>query len=50
MIILAKTQNSCSAETVQKIHRQVPYDQGFRFFLPDGHYSGESGPFPFARS
>jgi hypothetical protein len=41
VIILAKAQNSYSVETAQKILRQVPYDQGFHFFMPDGHYSGE---------
>jgi hypothetical protein len=42
VIILAKTQKSYSVETAQKILRQVPYNQGFHFFMPDGHYSGET--------
>jgi hypothetical protein len=42
VIILVKTQNSCSAEAAQKILNSVPYDQGFHFFMPDGHYSGET--------
>ena len=31
-----------SAETAQKILSPVPYAQGFHFFSPDGHYSGET--------
>ena len=31
-----------SAETAQKILSPVPYTQGFHFFMPDGHYSGET--------
>ncbi len=31
-----------SAETVQKILSPVPYEKGFHFFMPDGHYSGET--------
>jgi hypothetical protein len=42
VIILVNAQNSCSAEAAQKILRQVPYAQGFHFFMPDGHYSGET--------
>ena len=42
VIILVNAQNSCSAETAQKILRQVPYAQGFHFFMRDGHYSGET--------
>ena len=34
--------NSCSAETAQKILSPVPYDKGFHFFMPDGHYTGET--------
>jgi hypothetical protein len=29
-------------EAAQKILRQVPYAQGFHFFMPDGHYTGET--------
>ncbi len=31
-----------SAENAQKILTPVPYEQGFHFFMPDGHYSGET--------
>jgi hypothetical protein len=31
-----------NAEKAQKILSPVPYDQGFHFFMPDGHYSGET--------
>ena len=31
-----------SSETAQKILSPVPYEQGFHFFAPDGHYSGET--------
>ena len=30
-----------STEKAQKILSPVPYEQGFHFFAPDGHYSGE---------
>jgi hypothetical protein len=33
---------SCNAETAQKILSTVPYAQGFHFFMPDGHYTGET--------
>ena len=33
---------SLSVEKTQKILSQVPYEQGFHFFAPDGHYSGET--------
>jgi len=33
---------SCSAETAQKILSPVAYAQGFHFFMPDGHYTGET--------
>lgn len=33
---------SCNAETAQKILKPVPYAQGFHFFMPDGHYTGET--------
>jgi hypothetical protein len=33
---------SCDAETAQKILKAVPYAQGFHFFSPDGHYTGET--------
>lgn len=29
-------------EKAQKILSPVPYDHGFHFFAPDGHYSGET--------
>jgi hypothetical protein len=31
-----------SAEAAQKILSPVPYEQGFHFFMPDGHYAGET--------
>ncbi|HLN88631.1 MAG TPA: DUF5752 family protein [Candidatus Binatia bacterium] len=31
-----------SVEKAQKILSPVPYEQGFHFFAPDGHYSGET--------
>jgi hypothetical protein len=31
-----------SAEMAQKILSPVPYEQGFHFFMPDGHYTGET--------
>jgi hypothetical protein len=34
--------DSCNAETAQKILSPVPYAQGFHFFMPDGHYTGET--------
>jgi len=33
---------SMNAEEAQKILSPVPYEKGFHFFAPDGHYSGES--------
>ena len=42
MVILVNAQNSCNAESAQKILRPVPYAQGFHFFMPDGHYTGET--------
>ena len=33
---------SMSAEKAQKTLSPVPYEQGFHFFAPDGHYSGET--------
>jgi hypothetical protein len=33
---------SCNAETAQKILSPVPYDNGFHFFMPDGHYAGQT--------
>ncbi len=33
---------SINAEKGQKILSPVPYEQGFHFFMPDGHYSGET--------
>jgi hypothetical protein len=31
-----------NAEGAQKILSPVSYEQGFHFFMPDGHYSGET--------
>jgi hypothetical protein len=31
-----------NAETAQKILRPVKYEEGFHFFMPDGHYTGET--------
>jgi hypothetical protein len=31
-----------SAETAQKILSPVPYAQGFHFYMPDGHFTGET--------
>jgi hypothetical protein len=31
-----------SVEEAQKILSPVPYERGFHFFAPDGHYSGET--------
>jgi hypothetical protein len=42
VVILDNTQNSFSAEAAQKILSSVPYDRGFHFFMPDGHYTGET--------
>jgi hypothetical protein len=36
------TDLSITTEKAQKILRPVPYEQGFHFFMPDGHYSGET--------
>ena len=33
---------SLRAEKAQRILSPVPYEQGFHFFAPDGHYSGET--------
>ena len=33
---------SMSAEKAQKTLGLVPFEQGFHFFAPDGHYSGET--------
>jgi hypothetical protein len=41
-VILVNTQNSRNAEAAQKILASVPYAQGFHFFMPDGHYTGET--------
>ena len=48
--MLVNAQNSCNAETTQKILRPVPYAQGFHFFMPDGHYAGETAISLFAHS
>jgi hypothetical protein len=42
LVILVNAQNSCKEEAAQKILRPVPYSQGFHFFMPDGHYTGET--------
>jgi hypothetical protein len=42
VVILVNAQNSCNAEAAQKILAPVPYAQGFHFFMPDGHYTGET--------
>ena len=39
---MVNAQNSFNSEAAQKILRSVPYAQGFHFFMPDGHYSGET--------
>ena len=39
---MVNAQNSGSEEAAQKILSPVPYAQGFHFFMPDGHYSGET--------
>ena len=39
---LINSRKRLNAETAQKILRPVPYQQGFHFFMPDGHYTGES--------
>ncbi|MGE5575097.1 MAG: hypothetical protein ACM3UL_03080 [Ignavibacteria bacterium] len=31
-----------SVEKAQKMLSPVPYEQGFHFFMPDGHYLGET--------
>lgn len=33
---------SLSVEKAQKMLSPVPYEQGFHFFMPDGHYLGET--------
>ena len=40
--MLVNAQNSLNAESAQRILRTVPYAQGFHFFMPDGHYTGET--------
>jgi hypothetical protein len=42
VVILVNAQKKCNAEAAQKILKVVPYAQGFHFFMPDGHYSGET--------
>ncbi len=39
---MVNAQNSLNAESAQKILRTVLYTQGFHFFMPDGHYTGET--------
>ena len=29
-------------QKAQVILRDIPYEQGFHFFMPDGHYTGET--------
>jgi len=42
VVILVNSKARLNSETAQKILSSVPYDQGFHFFMPDGHYSGET--------
>jgi len=42
VVILVKAQNSCNPESAQKILSSFPYAHGFHFFMPDGHYTGET--------
>ena len=42
MVILVNSNARLNSEAAQKILSSVPYDQGFHFFMPDGHYSGET--------
>jgi len=42
VVFLVNAQNGYSAEAAQKILGPVPYAQGFHFFMPDGHYTGET--------
>jgi len=39
---LVNAYNSCNAEAAQKILAPVSYAQGFHFFMPDGHCTGET--------
>ncbi len=39
---MVNAQNSGNSEAAQKILMPVPYAQGFHFFMPDGHYTGET--------
>jgi hypothetical protein len=39
---LVNSQKSCGPEATRKILRTVPYTEGFHFFMPDGHYTGET--------
>ena len=47
---LGITNLSMRAEKAQKILSPVPYEQGFHFFAPDGHYSDETAICLFALS
>lgn len=39
---MVNARNNCSLQATQKILRTVPYASGFHFFMPDGHYTGET--------
>ncbi len=39
---MVNAQNSLNAESARKFSAPVPYAQGFHFFMPDGHYTGET--------
>ena len=41
VVMLVNAQNSCNAESAQKILSSVPYVK-FPFLMPDGHYTGET--------
>jgi hypothetical protein len=36
------SKKSSNAEAAQKILNFLPYNSGFHFFMPDGHYTGET--------
>jgi hypothetical protein len=42
VVILVNSKARLNSEAAPKILSSVPYDQGFHFFMPDGHYSGET--------
>ncbi len=39
---MVNSQKSCIPEATHKLLRTVPYTDGFHFFMPDGHYTGET--------